>query len=664
MLADGGVTFTDIAPDAGSGLTYSRQRSPSDAAFDAIKQQPEYTFDDLLITPLKSRGAPGVAIFDYDDDGDLDLYVTNGPGKANSLFANQLMESGAVSFFDLALAAGVDATEQNSNGTCSGDLDNDGDTELLVLGNSEPNLLFENQGGGLFTDITAAAGLGGGILASTSCSMGDINGDGWLDIFVGNALDMSVQLGIFTEPFGFNQANQLFVNQGDGSFVEGAAAAGLLDLDLPAAAPPDAATITWAVALVDIDLDGDTDVVHADDQAAFPAGVLGGIDRGYVQIFENDGSGQFTNMTYERDMGRPGAWMGLSFGDFDSNGTMDLFGSNFGNHPGFFVGFSDTSVYHADSRWFLQQDEGSFLDPSDPVRLNTPFGWGTSALDYDNDGDSDILFHGGLDVGPFVATNPGSLLAGDGAGGFTRDLEALAGSTEHVRRTVHGVATGDLDGNGFQDIVTVANFTFYDAPLTMAPPLGGEFDLDAVVQLSFLPLAMPPDFLFTWSGIEFADGDLSVELNDGANGNHSLQVRTLGTVGLTTDGAVNRDGIGAVVRFRTPRGKRQMVPVLGGSSYASQHALASHFGLGSERRGLIDVLWPGGTRNRLYTLRLRERVTFPEIPCSYAEEGGFFAYLGCTDQALDELEAAGVIDAAQAFRFFASAVRAYFDHRR
>ena len=89
-----GVTFTDITAGDNVGVTYRRVRSPSSAIFDALKAQPFFTlFGDLPSAPIKSRGAPGVAVLDYDRDGDEDIYVTNGPGAANSLYANQFIES-------------------------------------------------------------------------------------------------------------------------------------------------------------------------------------------------------------------------------------------------------------------------------------------------------------------------------------------------------------------------------------------------------------------------------------------------------------------------------------------------------------------------------------------------------------------------------------------
>lgn len=657
------VVFTDIADDPGVGLDFQRVESPSESLFDLIKQQEFYTFADLLVSPLKGRGAPGVALFDLEGDGDLDIYVTNGPGAANSLFANQLTETGALTFVDVASSAGIAATDQDSTGVCVGDIDNDGDADVAVLGNLEPNRLFENQGDGTFLDISFSSGVDAASAPSASCSFGDVDGDGLLDLFVGNILDMTVQIGIFVEPFALNEPNQLLVNQGGNTFLDRSAVSGALDLDLPVA-PPGAATISWAVALVDIDLDGDVDILQADDQAAFPRASQGGADRGYIQLLRNDGSGSFTAVTSQVGLDQAGAWMGLAFADFDHDGRLDVFGTNFGNHgSSLFSGSTDFSVSTADSRWFLQTADDDFEDSSTPDnRLHTPFGWGASAIDYDNDGHTDIVFHGGLDAGPFLVTNPGSLLRNDGAGGFHRDTAALAGSTDHNRRVVHGLAAGDLDNNGYPDIVTVSN---HDTPpptsLTPAPLLGGEFQDDAVIVESFVRVD-PDSFLFTWSGLEFPDGSLSVEMNSGGNGNRWLQVETLGTVGLTTDGGVNRDGIGAVVRVNPIGGPPLLHPVLGGSSYASNDSKIVSVGLGHSRYATVDVLWPGGIVNRLYHVRAGTRLLFPEIPCQRGTQiSELSEYLGCVHGSLSELGNAGILTPKERARFFFSALAFFFE---
>ncbi len=652
-----GIAFTDIAASDGAGIIYRRGASAINATYDAFKRsQSTFTQAEIRTAPVKSRGAPGVAIFDFDLDNDLDIYVTNGPNRANSLYSNQLQERGEMRFIDVATTSVVGAFDQDSTGVCFGDIDNDGDADLLVLGNAEPNRLFENQGSS-FINITNSSGIGGGNLTSVSCSMGDINGDGLLDVAVGNIFDLTDPRALTSAPVQLNQHNQLFINQGNNRFNEEAASRGFLDVHLPPGAPAGAPTISWAIAMVDIDLDGDIDIIHGDDQGSIPPAVLGGLDRGFVQVFENDGAGQFQNTTEARDLNQAGSWMGLSFADFDHSGTLDVFATNFGNQLfAGLTGTTDRSRYSEDSRWFLQRNNGTFSDREDTGLIHSPFGWGTSAADYDNDGDSDIIYHGGLDAGIGVVTSPGIILTNDGQGRFNRDSNALANSTDHQRRSVHGMAVGDLNDDGFIDIVSVSNFDIQSGiPLFPISPLGNrEFDRDGAVVAAFNP-ANAQGTAFRWSGFVFDDGTLSVELNNGDNGNNWVVIDPLGTAGITSGGQVNRDGIGAVVRF-TPNGMApELRPILGGSSYASQDALIAYFGMGPATLGDVEILWPGGARNRLVNVRPGERITFPEIPCSI-DDANDSDYETCVSEALDELVDAEILDEGERIRFLESAL--------
>ncbi len=148
-------------------------------------------------------------------------------------------------------------------------------------------------------------------------------------------------------------------------------------------------------------------------------------------------------------------------------------------------------------------------------------------------------------------------------------------------------------------------------------------------------------------------------MNSGDNGNRWVAVDVLGAIGLTSGGGVNRDGVGAVVSFTPRRGITAMRPVLAGSSYASQDALTSNFGLGSARRGRVDVQWPGGVRNRLHNVRHGETVLMPETPCSIDTTDRFGPYARCVARALGELVHANVITPAQSLRLAASALLAY-----
>jgi hypothetical protein len=658
MAGGDGVTFHDLAARGGAGITYHRVPSATEALFDALRRKKPYTFDDVIASPLKARGAPGVALFDYDRDGDLDIYVTNGPGTANSLYSNQLAPTGQLTFVDVAEAAGVAATDQDSTGVSFGDIDNDGDEDLLVLGRSEPNRLFENQGDGRFRDITATSGGGGGDRSHLSASMGDVNGDGLLDIVVANGFDLKSQEAIFTEPFARNQHNQLFLNRGGNRFEDVSAGSGIENLaGLPSSAAG-AATITWAIGLVDYDLDGDVDIIHADDQAAVFTP-----NRGFVHILQNDGAGHFTDVSDEAGMtrfNRIGSWMSVSFGDLNADGYMDLFSSNVGDYmvPSL-LSYYERGFFT--SRWFLGGPGGKFVDPGVGDLVATPFGWGSAMSDYDNDGDTDIIFYGGMETGRMLeVSNPGVVLRNEGgAAKFTYDAAALAGSTNHSRRTVEGLAVGDLNNDGFPDIVSVSSFDSPEPmPLLISPAqYGSPFDATAFFVPTFTPTG--PD-QFVWNEFAHPDGSLSVEINSGNNGHAWVQVSTVGTKGITSGGRVNRDGIGAVVLFTPDQGQPAMRPVVGGSGYASQDSLAGTFGLGAAEQGTVEVRWPGGARNRLYDVGRGERIAFPEIPCRFDAPGVSAAeYETCVRQSLDRLVEAGVLNESQRARFLASARRAF-----
>jgi len=174
LIASNSVTYKDISVDGETGIEFRRAVSPNNVVLDAIKQIGFINSADAESrsrSPVKPHGSPGVAIFDYDGDGDLDIYATNSLGVANSLYQNQYRQTGELTFNDVALQASVSAIEQDSTGACVGDIDNDGDRDLLVLGNNgTQNLLFENTGDGSFVDISPPMGywtLQSGILSIT-----------------------------------------------------------------------------------------------------------------------------------------------------------------------------------------------------------------------------------------------------------------------------------------------------------------------------------------------------------------------------------------------------------------------------------------------------------------------------------------------------------------
>jgi len=668
--AASGIVFHDIAAGDGAGISYRRAASTTQAAYDALKLLPLNDLRTILATPMKAHGQPGIALLDYDRDGDLDIYVTNGPGRANSLYQNQRKQTGQTTFIDQGAAAGVGANDMDSTGVCFGDIDNDGDEDLYVLGRMEANRLFRNNGNGSFTNITATAGVGAGVFGHTSCSMGDINGDGKLDIFVANTFDWTRIEAIVTDLFGYNHPNQLFLNAGGNTFTDVSQTSGIRVLGgIPA--PDKNSTITWAVAMVDYDLDGDTDIIHGDDHGGMPPSQFAGVDRGFLQIFNNDGTGHFTNMTALSGTAFVSEqWMGLAFGDVNCDGFMDMFGTSVGDYMYPQLVGAPTPVGLSSSIWHYGLPGGAFLRGDfalgDLGKLGaTPFGWGTGMADYDNDGFTDIVYYGNLDLGIMIqADNPGVVLHNEGGtGAMVWDQAATASSADRVSRSeTHGVALGDLNDDGFVDITHVAA-EFAGPNIPLVPPFNlRNSPFDAVARYIPMYTVIGPDFESEWGGYNMDDGMLGVEINSANNGNHFVKVRVRGSVGNLPEGKANRDGIGAVVFFTPAGGKQVMAPVLGGSSHASQHDLAQIFGLGQAVGGTLEVLWQGGVRNRLYSVMAGERVTMPEIPCSFsANWPSFNAYKKCVNKALSGLKSAGFITNNQKKRLNDSALEAYED---
>lgn len=683
-VAEGTVHFANLAEDPSNGLSDYR-RVPSERAaiaeaFLAASVLNPQPFPAVFDTPLRWRGAPGLAIFDFDGDGDEDVYATNGPGEPNSLMVNQLAQCGQTRFEDGAAAAGVEAMgdDTDSTGVCYGDIDNDGDADMFVVAHEGASHFFRNNGDGTFEDISAASGAATDGIGGTSCAFGDIDNDGLLDLAVVRAWSQDNNRACFLEPFSTDiQHNELFHNEGGGIFTDVSDVSGFRNLGgLPPFAAG-AASITWAVSLVDYDLDGDVDIFTADDQCALPTGDFvfpdgsTGLDRGFLQIFENDGTGNFTNVTVEAGTNVASAWMGLSFGDFNSDGHLDFFSPSFGDWGKLFAG-APVILGSETARWLLGNADGTFTDPGVGDLGHMPFGWGTSARDFDNDGDTDITFHGGMDLYFHVdRSNPGSMLLNDGGANFGLDRQAF--DQNHARRNDSGVAAGDLNGDGFTDLVTVSNF---DVPIEL--PLmqyGGvsnigfysAFDPTAYLVPTMELIEIGPESPATkgerrfsyQTEFEYDNGTLAVEISSGDNGNGWASIRALGTVGITTDGVVNRDGIGAMMWFTPRHGSTVMAPVLGGSSHESQDSLTQGFGLGDARRGTLEVLWPGGHRNRLYNVRHGDVLQVPEIPCSFDTDASRSEYRMCVDNSLDELRAAGVIRRRFANRLRRSAMRAY-----
>ena len=652
------------------GVSYSRTPSETISNRELVNSLEPITFFDIALYPLKADGAPGVSIFDFDRDSDLDIFVTNGPGTPHSLFANQLAQTGRLEFVDVATSAGVAAVDQDGTGTCFGDIDNDGDHDLLALGRAEPHRMFLNRGDGTFDDVSTDAGLGSGT-GAVSCALGDIDNDGLLDIAIVETTDMSTFLAIVAEPFALNVHNNLFRNLGDAQFEDVSESSGFRDLE-PGGMPPGAATVTWAVSMVDYDQDGDIDILHGDDQAAVPGARRGGVDRGYTQLFENDGNGFFTNETIANRTNVVGHWMGFSWADYNCDGSLDFFNTNVGDYI-YRVLFEAMPLPYELGEWpsaWFYGDAGGFEFPGAGQLIATPWGWGSSSLDYDNDGDSDVVFHGGLHMGFINALdNPGVVFenTGDCSSEWSWDRDAIQRS--HTRRGVEGVASGDLNNDGFPDIVSVAGFTVPDDhQLDLFAPWGAPFDdvafrNELLVPLNDLPFGPGKEFRF--EGKEVEQGDLVIELNSADNGNRWIEIALMGTKGLTEHGSVNRDGIGGIVSVTPHRGQTSSRPIAAGGPYASNDALPKTFGLGRARWARVDTLWPGGVRNRLYFARAGSRLTVPEIPCSIDDHSlPLVDYAACVRSTLDELHDDGLITRKFKRALLTSALIGWLEERR
>ena len=654
------ISFRDIAGDPAMNLHFERARSagyaPLLALYEESLARPMSLGEIFTRTAHVPGGLAGVVVFDADGDGDLDLYATNGPGAPNGLFRNRLRETGRLGFRDESESSGAAATDLDTNGACAGDFDNDGDADLYLLGRQAENRLYANDGGGRFAE-QAAHGAEGGALSHVSCALGDFDGDGLLDIVVSNTFDLSNALALVQVPYALSHPNQLFRNLGGLRFEDVSESSGIREMALGGTSDPQPPTISWSVAALDLDRDGDMDIAFADDQAALPSAAAGGFDRGYLQVFLNDGHGRFSNLPVREGARSAGAWMALGAGDLDCDGRLDLFASNLGDYMFPALGIPSAAGDNA-TRPLVGRGDGSFRDESSTVP--TVFAWGNAVADFDNDGDPDVVHHGAFDLNAVIThDSPGLVLENlDCSGRFAENLTAFRG--DYSTRGTQGVAMGDLDRDGYVDVVSAANHSVPEnLPFVLSPAqFGSPLDESARFYLTMIP--DPATGLFRWSGVETLPGRLSVEINQGA-GNEAVSFAALGSVGLTRGARHNRSGIGAVVSFTPHRGRVATAPIGGSGSFLSQHALEAHFGLGDARSGVAEVQWQGGTRNRLYGVRAGERLVLPEIPCSVDGDQPFVEYARCVSGALADLQRRRVVTRTFAARLKASALIAYFD---
>lgn len=387
--------------------------------------------------------ASGLALFDYDNDGDIDIYFLNGaPLKGtkldyvptNALYRND----GKLHFTDVTKQAGV-GDPGHGLGVTVGDYDNDGDQDIYV-NNFGPNVLYRNNGNGTFTDVTTAAGVGNGTKVGAGVCFLDADKDGLLDLYVSNYVQFSYAthhlhlrqgLPAFPSPLEYQgDPDTLYHNNGDGTFTDISKAAGI-----------EAHGGTgMGMVCCDYDNDGDTDVFVGNDVMA-------------NFMFQNDGTGKFQeigmyNGTAFDVGGIPHGSMGISSGDYDNDGWID-----------FFV----TSYSREWATLYRNLENGLFADVTRPTgagRTTYPHvTWGNAMVDFDHDGDRDIFIACGhlednIEQRDDTTTyrTPNILMLNDGTGKFS-DISSTSGDGLRIKKSSRGAGFDDLDNDGDVDVV-------------------------------------------------------------------------------------------------------------------------------------------------------------------------------------------------------------------
>ncbi|MFO1499026.1 MAG: CRTAC1 family protein [Verrucomicrobiota bacterium] len=383
---------------------------------------------------LLSNGAGG-AVFDFDHDGWMDVYLVNWsalpgvtdpqvacPPGGNRLFRN----CGDGTFQDVTRRAGLAGSEFGS-AAVSGDFDNDGLTDLYVV-NIGRSRLYRNRGDGTFQDVTDAAGVGhtGTGIAATFF---DADNDGHLDLFLANYLTYRPQAqseqnpGAYPGPLAYvGEANVFYHNKGDGSFEDLTKAAGLST----------SANRAMSVAAFDADGDGDVDLYICNDDTP-------------NQLWINDGQGHFHDRAVEagvafNSIGEAPGSMNAAVGDATGDGRPDLFVTRFGY-----------------GSFYVQRDEHLYEDRlyrSGLGLLTRKYvGWGGAFLDFDNDADLDLVVANGS---AFVLEGTGALLLENERTGTFTDASARGGGCFRARVNGRGNAVLDFDNDGRLDVLLTA----------------------------------------------------------------------------------------------------------------------------------------------------------------------------------------------------------------
>ena len=521
------VQFNDITSN--SGITFKHTLSP----------EKKYIAESM---------SGGVALFDYDNDGFLDIFLVNSLTvellKANKKTRSVLYHNNRDgTFSDVTDKARVGDVGWGM-GCAVGDFNNDGFNDLYVT-SIGPDHLFQNNGNGTFTDVTEKAGVSDPRF-STGAAFLDYDNDGKLDLFVTNYVDFDINhLPTFGEgptcqfkgipvqcgPRGLPGAgDSLFHNNGDGTFTDVSKKAGVAD-----------SRGYYGLGVVGSDFDGDgwIDIFVANDSTP-------------NFLYHNNGDGTFTDIAFESGTaldknGNEQGCMGVTLGDYDHDGLLDLFVTNFDDEY--------NVLYHNAGR-------GSFVDvsyDSGVALVSLPYvGWGTKFFDYDNDGWLDLFVANGHAYPQRDRYRQRKLLYRNNRDGTFSEVAAQFGSALMEERASRGTAFGDIDNDGDVDILVN--------------------DLDSSPQLL---------------------------RNDGGNKNNWILVKTIGT-------RSNRNGIGAKVKVVSGDLVQLDEVRSGGSYISQNDlrlhfGLEKHTSV-----DLIQVRWPSGVVDTLTNVSVNKIVAVKE----------------------------------------------------